>query len=400
MSESMRVHAAFTAYYGAKRTKAKGNARANPNRIHEPGKNTYQIRERHLRHLLHVLEVEGVTHLGLIQPVHVDVAFDECVNSIQPRLEDTPSPNTLRNAAASFRSFIKWHCLRGAIPAHKHGGLLENMPSFESYKRRMLIIPGEDWPEIFKLAHKRHWVDRMVLELAYRLAMRVSEALSVRWCDFTEDFSRVQFFRDKRNDTLSFKTPDLLQETLRGYHQWLIDIGHQPARTDPIVIARVRHHGGLGRGVTPDWPIQPGVPMDPTSAGRALREALVAFGIKPSEMICQGMHIARRSKACSLYRQGVDLRIIAKILGHKDFMTTLDYIRDGLDEGEVIAAMNLPDIPVQDVELFIPAEHGGNLNTPAVPQTKDAVAQAMLTLLNSGLMSEEELKVLMMRVLT
>lgn len=397
---SMRVNAAFTAYYDSKRTRAKVAAMGMPNRRHAPGKNTLEARERHLRHLHDLLQAESVTHIGLMTQFHVDSAFEDCVESIVPRLDETPSPNTLKLAASSFRNFIKWQALRGTIPARQVYFLLENLPSYDAYKRRMLIIPGEAWPEIFTLAHKRHWVDRMLLELAYRLAMRISEALTVRWCDFSPDFSEVQFYRDKRNDTLTFQTPDLLQDTLRGYHQWLKDTGCEPKPTDPIVVTRTRARPGMARKVDPTWPIQPGVPMNYNTARAALREALVDYGIKPSEMICQGMHIARRSRACALYRQGVDIRIIARILGHKSFITTLDYIRDGLDEEEVKAAMNLPDKPVQDLELFIPAERGGNVNLPGVPQTKEGVAQALLVMLNSGLLSEDEGRILMMRVLT
>lgn len=396
---SMRTAAAFTTYYDKKEAKARANARANPNKMHKPGKNTLEVRERHLRHLKAVLVEEDITHIGLITQDHVDRAFEECVDSMEPRLDDVPSPNTIRNAASSFKAFIKWHGLHGAIPQHRVPDLLENLPSIEAYKRRMLIIQGELWPDIFKLAHKRHIMDRVLLELAYRLAMRVSEALSVRWMDFSDDLSEVQFHRDKRNDTLTFKTPEALRETLVEVRQWLTDMGTPPEPKWPIVLARRPIQHGPRALVDPSWPCQPGVPMDRNSARRGLRCALLAFGITPMQMICQGMHIARRSKACALFRQNVDIRIIAKILGHKSYLTTLDYIRDGLDEAEVKAAMDLPDKPVQDVDLFIPAEQQSELNLPAMVQSKDSLASAMLTMMNSGLMTEDELKVLMMRML-
>lgn len=400
-TQSVRVRAAFTAYYDSKATFARNAARAAPNRRHKAGKNTYESRERSLRHLQDTLEKYDVSHIGQITPAHVDEAFESCIDSIVPRIEDVPSPNTIRMVATTFKNFIRWQSLRGSIPANKVAILMENLPSFDAYKRRMLIIPGEDWPDIFKLAHKRHIVDRVMLELAYRLAMRISEALTVRWCDFSDDFSKVQFFRDKRNDTLTLDTPELLKETLREYWQWLIDTGNKPERYHPIVVARIRPKWGMPRGVDSNWPLQRGVQLDANSARLSLRHALLAFGIKPEQMLCQGLHIARRSRACALFRQGVDIRIIAQILGHKKFTTTLDYIRDGLDEAEVKAAMNLPDVPVQDLVPYIQVEHGGfTLNALVRPESKDSVADAMLTLLRSGLLSQDEVKVVMMRVLT
>lgn len=393
-----RTRSAFTRYYERKRTKAKAKALTAPvtGRANAAGRNTYEIRERHLRHLLDVLDRLGVTHIGMMTQEHVDTAFEECVASMEPRAADEVSPNTVRNVVSSFKNFIKFQVSCGAIAQAKYADLVDNLPSIEAYQRRMLIIPGRDWPAIFKIAHKRHIMDRIILELSFYLAMRISEARTVRWMDLDLDNGNVQFFRDKRNDYLKVPVHPDLKTSLLELKAWLTDMGMSPEPHWPIVLARVTEEHGAGATVQPHWGCKPGVAMDPNTVRRALRVALLEFGITPRQMICQGMHIARRSRACHLFKEKVDIRAIAKILGHKNYLTTLEYIRDGLDEDEIREAMNLP-LDSQAVEL-----HGGGTGTtnlPAVPQSREAVAGSLLTLINSGVLSEEEARVVLMRAM-
>lgn len=395
-----RTKAAFNSFYTAKNTKAKAKSMgAQGTRAHEPGKNTYEIRERHLRHLQDVLERDEVTHIGMVTQEQIDIAFEECVDSMIPRAAEVVSPNTVRNVVTSFKSFIKWQVERGAIQQARLGWLLENLPTIDKYNRKMLIVKGPEWPDIFKIAHKRHIMDRVVIELAFYLAQRISEARTVRWMDLDLEEDSVQFFRDKRSDYLKLPVPPDLKATLLEVRAWLTDEGMPPEPSWPIVLARQTCERGPGAKVAPHWKCKPGVAMDPNTVRRAMRETLLVYGITPMQMICQGMHIARRSRACHLYREGVDIRVVAKILGHKTFLTTLDYIRDGLDEEEIKAAMTLP-LRSQEVELHT-GGGGGSFsgNTPAVPQDKNVQAQAVLTLINSGSISEAEAAILLTRMI-
>lgn len=395
----VRTGTAFQKFYERKRKKAQARAMTSPQgRAHEPGKNSYQIRERHLRHLQAVLERHEVEHIGGIEQEHVDLAFEECVASIRPRASAQVSPNTLRNIVTSYKNFIRFYVDNGGIARARYADLVENLPSIEYYQRKMLIIPGQDWPEIFRIAGKRHIMDRVLLELAFYLAMRVSEVRTVRWMDLDLKNDNVQFFRPKRNDFLKVPVHPDLKASLIELQMWLEEMGTPPQPEWPIVLARVNERENMGKYVRPDWPCQPGTPVDENVSRRALRHALREFGITPREMICQGMHIARRSRACHLFREGVDIRIIAKLLGHKDFRTTLEYIRDGLDEKEMREAMNLPLDP-KAVELYTGTEQLGEMNTPAVPQSRQAVAESLLTLINSGVLSEDESKVVLMRAM-
>lgn len=396
----LRTGAAFRKYYEAKERKHRARQLLNPTQGKKRHDNTYQIRERHLRHLQEVLEREEITHLQYLDQEHVDAAFEECVQSVTPRVDSIPAPNTMKAIVASLKSFVRYYAERGAIPAARVHHILENLPAIKNVNRRMLIIKGEHWPEIFTIAQKRHWTDRILLELAYRLAMRLSEATAVRWCDFSEDFSEVRYFREKQADFHTTKTNPKLKEALTEYHAYLTDLlGYPPQREWTIVLAR-KKTGGQGAKVEPWWPVQEGKPMESRSAWWAIKHALLAFGIKPEEMLCQGMHIARRSRACHLFRNGVDIRIIAKILGHENYMTTLTYIRDGLDDAEVQAAMDLPDSATPQLQA-IGSVHGlvNNDHLPTVPQSKETLANATLVFLQSGMLSEEESKIMLMRIL-
>jgi integrase len=392
-----RTESAFAKYYEKKETKARAKNRGKENRrTTKAGKNTIEVRERHLRHLREVLIREGVTHIGMITQEHVDTAYDECVSSMTPRAADELSQNTIRNVVTSFKAFIKFQIRTGAIPQAKYEWLVEDLPDLEYFQRKMLIIPGSDWPDIFKIAHKRHIMDRVIIELAYYLAMRISEASTVRWMDLDLDNNDVQFFRAKRSDHMTLAVHPALKETLLELRRWLEDMGTPPEPEWPIVLARVTAEHGPSKHVTPEWPCQPGVRMDPNTIRRGLRAALLGFGITPVQMICQGMHIARRSRACQMYRDGVDPRILGKILGHKDFRTTLEYIRDGLDENEIREALSKP-LATQDIDL-----HAGTIfvkNTPAKPRSQEAVAGALLALFDAGIFSEEEARVVLMRAI-
>lgn len=399
----VRTGAAFARYYDTAKRRQKARSLLTP----ATGKkrntdNSYKIRERHLRHLEEILKNEGITHLQYLRQEHIDRAFEECVESINPRIDSIPAPNTLKAIVASLKTFVRYHAERGAIPASRVVDLLENLPTIKNVNRRMLIIKGECWPEIFALAQDRHWTDRILLELGYRLAMRLSEAISVRWRDFSDDFSEVTYYRDKLNDFHTCKTNPMLRDALHEYHAWLTEmLGYPPPRDWTIVLARKRS-GGQGARVEPWWEVNPGQPMEVRSAWQAIKHALVAYGIKPEEMLCQAMHIARRSRACHLFRLHVDIRIIAKILGHETYLTTLTYIRDGLDEEEIQAAMDLPDKVAPKV-LAIGSVHdlspGENLALPVAPHGKEVLADATLAFLQSGLLSEAESKVMLMRIL-
>lgn len=397
----MRIKAAFTTFLDAILAKHRARALSAPGAKKTKLPQEYITRRRHLTFLWNVLDAHNITHIGQMLQAHVDEAFEDCITNTTPRADDVPSPNTIRSVISSFNIFVKHYCDIGAIKPTLRKHLLANLPKVKTFKRHMLIIKGEHWPEIFKLAHKRHIVDRVLLELCYYTAMRASEALTVRWQDLKDDGERVHFFRPKREDFLNLKVHDNLKATLAEYWQWMADQGLDPQPWWPIVLGRDSKGSGRGRYVDTEWALKPGLPMSYGAARLCIREALLTFGISPEEMLLQALHVARRSRACHLYRNGVDIRIIAKILGHDNHLTTLEYIRDGLDEEEINAATNLPDKMGNEVELHAMPMHNEHVtgSMPAVHQTKESQAQAAVVLLNSGLLSEDEAKTLMLRIM-
>lgn len=403
----MRVRAAFKVFYGAVEQNAIAAAQgAKADKETEPGKGNIANRERHLRHLQEVLEREGVIHIGQMTDTQVLTAYNECANSMIPRFEDDILPGTLRNLAASFKAFINYHVDRGAIPPTQRGILIDIIPKKRRYDRPMLIIPGEKWPEIFKYAGERHIMDRVICELCFWLGMRSSEARGVKWKDFEVDFTDVRFFRKKRNSKLKLPPPIEMQNTLQELRLWLIDMGIPPEPHWPVALARIRKPG-RGMHVKPDWTCKPGQPVDATVAIQGLKAALRDSGLKPEEMKCQGLHIARRSRACQLLRQGVDVHVISKLLGHDDYHSTLTYIRDAMGDEDLREALNRPLIPTQEMEFYNRPAFGAatglsaNMpsNLPAVPQDKEALAKAALDMYTGGILNKDEFQAMLMRLM-
>lgn len=401
----MRTRAAFNKYYETIESIAINEAldSPRPRELSAPGKSNIANNKRRLRHLQEVLEREGVEWIGHMEQDHVITAYRECVESMIPRVGEKPMKSTVRGVRSSFKAFIEFHTKRGAISALDVPLLVDHLPKPAIKPRKMLIIPGADWPDIFRIAHKRHIMDRVLIELCFYLGMRASEARLARWSDLIDhdDEGNIKFFRHKLNDEHQLPVVTELQETLKELRQWLEDQGMPPEPDWPIVLARRQHVAGRGRTIHPDWKCQPGKAMAPDPANKGIKTVLLEFGIKPKDMKCQGFHIARRSRACQLLRLGVDIAIISRMLGHDDYKNTLTYIRDAMGDEDLREALNKPLVPTKEMELYNEPGFGVVPDAlPAVLVDREAMAKNALDMYIAGLLNKDEFQAMMLRLVT
>ncbi len=230
-----------------------------------------------------------------------------------------------RNARlAAIRSFFHYAALKNptALPTIKQV-LAIPMKRFD--RRTVSFLSQDEINAILIAPDTQTWSgrrDRVLLMTLYNTGARVSEIIAVKRDDVESVQCRSLLFHGKgRKD----RVVPLLKNTTRLIRNWLPDIDVSPQ--------------------TPLFPNRFGEPMSRSGVEKRLNKAVQTAFEKCSTLKTKKVspHVLRHTTATHLLQAGVDLSVIAMLLGHENIVTTHHYMTTNMEMKEkALAALQSP----------------------------------------------------------
>lgn len=214
---------------------------------------------------------------------------------------------TVARRLAAVRSWFRFLCRRGELPANPAEGLRgprqeKKLPHFlpEDALAKLLAAPSAE-----SLLGRR---DRAILEALYSAGLRVSEltGLNLGDVDRAEGLATVRG-KGKKERLVFFgeKSLGALEAWLSARSALLANLNKQPAGTHKDAVFLNKN----------------GTRLTPRSVGRLLAKYLTQAGLDTAA----SPHSLRHSFATHLLDHGADIRSVQELLGHRSLATTQIY---------------------------------------------------------------------------
>jgi len=142
---------------------------------------------------------------------------------------------------------------------------------------------------------------KAVIALLYSTGMRMGELLHLRVCDIDSTRMVIRILNGKGNKSRDTLLAERTLKLLRDYYL--------------VVYPKPLKYVFEGRG-------QPGQPYSATSVQKVVKRAAVKAGIKKTI----SPHSLRHTFATHMLEQGVNLKLIQKLLGHGSMRSTMVYL--------------------------------------------------------------------------
>lgn len=213
--------------------------------------------------------------------------------------ERSAAPRTLRRRMACLRGFYKDAVRSGALERSPFAELEMQLPRARSLPRALSrgearLLVGEAW----RVAGRGGGAFGAGVLLMLSVGVRVGELVRLRSCDYDADGGGLHVRGKGRRERRVFVIDPRLAE-------WLAGLAARPDTTSLC--------GPAGR----DWTTQ--------AARRELRGFAAAAGVTRRVT----PHMLRHTCATLLLEDGVDLRVLQRLLGHENIATTALYAHVG-----------------------------------------------------------------------
>ena len=217
---------------------------------------------------------------------------------------------SLQHIVARTRALLKYLASRGEAPR----GLDLQIDTARVYRGEKLpkALPWETVQKLLRSVDRsspKGKRDYAILLLISTYGLRSNEVASLKLEDIDWRGSRIQVFQRKTATPLVLPLTDAVGKAILSY----IRHGRPPVSYRQIF---VRHR-------TPNGILKPACVSDVFQAW-SMRSGL--------EIPYQGAHCLRHSYAVHLLRQGISLKTIGDVLGHRTFESTCVYLRLSIDD--------------------------------------------------------------------
>ena len=207
------------------------------------------------------------------------------------------SPATMRICYSGIKFFY--------LNVLKHNWHIFDILRAEAERRLPCVLSVEEVHRILNCVKTFH--NYVFLTTAYSHGLRLQEALHLQVSDIDSDRMMVHVHRGKGAKDRYVPLP---HETLNLMRQYWV------THKNPVLIFPALGRNGKG-GSTAN------TPMAKASVQGAFRSAKFAAGIKKRRVT---IHTLRHSYATHLLEQGLDLRAIQGLLGHRSLRSTIRYL--------------------------------------------------------------------------
>lgn len=223
---------------------------------------------------------------------------------------------TLQHVVAHLRSFLRWLAVHGHAPK----GLDSQIDTPRVYRQEQLPRALR-WETVRALLQS---IDRTtatgrrdyaMLLLIATYGLRSSEIVALTLDDFAWRLGELRVPRRKVEGTLVLPLTDAIGDAVLAYVQH-----GRPSLPTRVLFLRARPPAGL---------------LKPTAVTEVFQTRARRSGLA---IPFQGAHCLRHSLAVQLLRQGVSLKAIGDVLGHRTIESTCQYLR--------LATEDLRDVPL------------------------------------------------------
>lgn len=220
------------------------------------------------------------------------------------------SATTVNHRLAVLKSYIQYAAAKD-LTIQQVALSIEEVPFLRKPKKLRPILSKEQLFELFILPSNTHLGrrDTMILVLLFDTAIRVAELVKLEVCNVnlfvTEPYILVKGKGSKeRTVALNGKTVMLLKSYTDEFHN---EGSHKEALFYTVI------RGEKGK-------------MSTRNVERLIKKyADILREQDPEVPESVYPHMLRRTRACGLYQDGVDISLIARVLGHSSIETTKDH---------------------------------------------------------------------------
>jgi integrase/recombinase XerC len=212
------------------------------------------------------------------------------------------SRSTIARRLASVRSWFRFLCRRGTLPANPAHGLRgprqdKKLPHFltQADVDRLLSAPGNSDPLALR--------DKAILETLYSAGLRVAELCGLKLADIDIGEGILTARGKGKRERLAM----LGAPAIRALQDWI------SARSELLI--------HLNRGTEAVFLNKNGTALTVRSIGRILAKYLAIAGLDPATT----PHTLRHTFATHMLDAGADIRGVQELLGHKNLTTTQIY---------------------------------------------------------------------------
>ena len=242
----------------------------------------------------------------------------ECLDSFVAYMKESGSTSgTCNQRLAAIKSYM-WFAADNDIALQSIALTVSKTPPCKTVKKEQELLSDDALASLFTLPpnSKLGLRDRTILIMLYDTAVRINELLSIKLKDLNASGSNPYVYihgkgNKERIVALSEKTVEHLQNYLKAFHR--------NSDNDTFLFYTVIK-GNVGK-------------MSSGNVERLIQnyaDKVRELGISIPEKVYP--HMFRRTRATNLYRSGVELELISKILGHSMIETTKIYAIPSLEQ--------------------------------------------------------------------
>jgi len=273
--------------------------------------------------------------------------FEDCTRDLLldylAYLKRDHKATSCNNRMAAIKSYL-WYVADGDISMQSIALMASKVPRIREPKVTREIIQEADFNALLASPpNTRIGIrDRTIMILLYDSAIRVSELLSLNVSSINFSSSPVYIRIHGKGDkerivTITDKTVDHLRVYLKIYYS-------DKAEDMPLFYTVIK--GRIDR-------------MSPGNVGRIINKYAAAIREEHPELPKKIYpHMFRRTRACNLYQDGVELELISRILGHSSTQTTRIYanpsvemMRKAMEHSDSSLPNETPLWPDDEVEI-------------------------------------------------
>lgn len=220
------------------------------------------------------------------------------------------SAMTVNHRLAVLKSYIQYAAAKD-LTIQQVALSMEEVPFLRKPRKISPILSKEQLSGLFTLPRNTHLGrrDTMILVLLFDTAIRVAELVELEVCNVnlfvTEPYIRIKGKGNKeRTVALNNKTVMLLKSYIDEFHK-------EGAHKEALFYTVIKGENGK---------------MSTRNVERLIKKyADILREQDPKVPESVYPHMLRRTRASGLYRDGVDISLIAKVLGHSSIETTKDH---------------------------------------------------------------------------